>query len=147
MKAVGPEPARYRSRSQLQSGADPVSRLISPESILSFKQPEFALFHTPAPFRWGAETAFRSEDDLVRTRRSGSEGHEVEGSVEACRIRAVRPQPEAGEVAPCRPHDMGWGETTGCVVVEGAVMILAVLVAIVPRPQISARARGRLSCG
>ena len=31
--------------------------------------------------------------------------------------------------------------------VEKAVMILAVLVAIVPTPRISARVRGRLSCG
>jgi hypothetical protein len=41
----------------------------------------------------------------VGTRRFGGEAHETERAVEAVRIRAVRPQPEAGKAARCRPHD------------------------------------------
>jgi len=41
----------------------------------------------------------------VAARRFVCEGDEAEGAVEAVRIGAVRPQPEACKGSHCRPHD------------------------------------------
>jgi hypothetical protein len=59
----------------------------------------------PPSLRSLSRPALIDKNNLVGTRRFGSEQHEAEGLVEAVCIGAVGPQPQAGEVTACQSHD------------------------------------------